>query len=177
MHSAAQCTAPAFRSCRRLLESQVREYRRTIDVTGDLLGATLRGDVLCAYQLRAPTLAGEIEQVIGDKRNRPPGALLPRCVGGRVDDDLPDDSPARVVGVATGDEKSRQRLGHAERTRLRPVAVEMPQGGPHAAAVLNRRGELTRSPPRLMGCNFDASTVLHGGLRPPVAGIGGGKLR
>ena len=122
---AAQRTAPALRRGRRLLEPQVGEHRRTVDMTGDLLGAALGGDVLGANQRRTPPFAGQTEQVIGDEWHCPPCAFLPWRIGRRVDDDLTDDPPARVVRVAAGHEKPRQSLGYAQRSGLGTVAVEM----------------------------------------------------
>jgi hypothetical protein len=56
------------------------------------------------------------------------------------------------------------------------VTIEMPQCGAHAPAVLNRRGELTRCPPRLASGYFDLSTVLAAAIGPPSAGLGSDKL-
>jgi len=94
-------------------------------VTGDLFGPSLGGDVLSVHQLRAPTVAGEADQVAGDERDGTPGAFLPRRVGGRVDDDLTDHTPTRVMGIAAGNEKPRQRLCHLHRSRFGAMAVQM----------------------------------------------------
>ncbi len=96
-----------------------------IDVTGDLLGAAARSDVLGAHERRASGLSGERDQVVGDQRHRSPRASLPRRVGGRIHDHLADHPPARVVGIAPRDEKSCERLCHPERPWLGAVAVEM----------------------------------------------------
>jgi hypothetical protein len=97
-----------------------------INVDGDLFGAALGGDMLSARQLRAPTLASKADQVLGHHRYGAPRAFLPRRVGGRVDDDLTDDSPTRVVRIATRNEKPRERLRHPQRPRLGPMTVQMP---------------------------------------------------
>jgi hypothetical protein len=97
-----------------------------INVSGDLFGAALGGDMLSTHQLRAPTVAGKADEIFGDQRYRAPCALLPRRVGRRVDDDLTDDSPTRVVRIATRNEKPCQRLRHTQRSRLGPVAVQVP---------------------------------------------------
>ena len=95
-------------------------------MNGDLFGAALSGDMLSARQLRATTVAGEADEVLGYKRYRPPRALLPRGVGRRVNDDLTDDSPTRVVRIATRNQKPRQRLRHPKRTRLERMSVQVP---------------------------------------------------
>jgi hypothetical protein len=143
-----------------VLETQIREHCGLIDVAGDLLGPSLRGDVLSASERRAAALLGQAQQVVGDERYGPSGAFLPRRVGGRVDHDLADDSPARVMRVAAGDEKARQRLGDASRSGFGGVVVEMAQCRADAAAVVNRSRELERRSPRLVGFVLDLSTVL-----------------
>jgi hypothetical protein len=95
-------------------------------MTCDLFGAALGSDMLSTRQLRAPTVASKADEVFGYQRYRAPCALLPRRVGRRVDDDLTHDSPTRVVRIATRNEKPRQCLRHAERSRLGPVAVQVP---------------------------------------------------
>ncbi len=120
-----------------------------VNVAGDLFGTTLSGHMLSAHQLRSATVAREIDQVLSHQRNRPPRAFLPWGVGRRVHNDLTHDSPARMVGITPCDKKSRERLCHPARPGLGPVAVEMSQCGADAAPVINRPGELPRSPPRL----------------------------
>jgi hypothetical protein len=131
-----------------------------IDVTSDLLGATLGRDVLSARQLGPPAVAREAQKVLDHQRHGPSRAPPPWRVRGRVDDDLPDDSPARVVGVAAGYQEPSERLRHAHGLPLGPVAVEVSQSGTHAAAVVDRLGELTRGSSRLVGLIVDPSTVL-----------------
>jgi hypothetical protein len=101
-----------------VLEPQVGKYRGLIDVNGDLFGAALGGDVLSAHQRRAPTVTRKADQVLGYQRHGAARALLPRCLGRRVDDDLPDDSPSRMVRIAACDQKARERLCHPESSRL-----------------------------------------------------------
>ena len=93
---------------------------------GDLLGAALGSDVLRARQRRAATIARQRDQVLGDEWYGSAGAPLPRRIGRRVDDDLTDDSPTRVVRVTAGDQKTRQGFGHAHCARLGRMAVKMP---------------------------------------------------
>jgi hypothetical protein len=97
-----------------------------INMNGDLLSPALGGDMLSAHQLRASAVASKADEVLGHKRHGTARALFPGRVGRRVDDDLTDDSPARVVGIATRDEKPRERLCDAQRSRLGPVAIQMP---------------------------------------------------
>jgi hypothetical protein len=118
-------------------------------VNGDLLGAALGSDVLCACQRRASAVAGEGDEVLGDEWYGAPRALLPRRVGRRVDDNLTDDTPARMMGVTAGDEKPRQRLGDPGGARLGSMAVEMSEGGTDMTAVVHCPGELAGGAPRL----------------------------
>ena len=122
---AAQGKPPAVRRRGGFLKPQVRKYRSLINVTGDLFGPALGGDVLCAHQLRAPVIAGHADQVLGYQRNGSPRAFLPRRVGRRVNHHLTDHSPAGVVGVAARDEEPRERLSDTQRPWFRRVAVEV----------------------------------------------------
>ncbi len=101
-----------------LFEPQVCEDHGLIDVNGDLLGAALCGDVLCTREWRTTAVTRQPEQILSDQRDCSTRALLPRCVGRRVDDDLTDNSPARVVRIAAGDQKPRERLRHPQRVGL-----------------------------------------------------------
>ena len=139
-----------------------------INVTGDLFGATLSGDVLSACQLRSATVAREADQVLRYQWHRPPRAFLPGGVGRRVHHDLTHDAPARMVRIAARDKKSRERLCHPVRPGLGPVAVEMSQCGADATPVINRPGELPRSRPRLASVIVDPCSVLAG--RSPPSG-------
>lgn len=94
-------------------------------MNGDLFGAALSGEMLSARKLRAATVACEGDQVLGYQRHRSPRALLPRRVGRRVDDDLADDPPARMVRIAARHKKPCERLCYAQRSWLGPMAVEM----------------------------------------------------
>jgi hypothetical protein len=96
-----------------------------IDVDGDLFRASLGGDVLGVGQLRPPAVAAERNEILGDDRYRSARAFLPWRVGRRVDDDLPDDSPTGVVGIAARDQEPRERVGHALGSGLGSVDVEM----------------------------------------------------
>jgi hypothetical protein len=89
-----------------------------INVHSDLFGTTLGGDVLSARQWRAPTVAGQADEILGDQRYRAARAPLPRGVGRRVDDNLPDGPPTGVVGIATRNEKPRQSLGYPDGSRI-----------------------------------------------------------
>jgi hypothetical protein len=109
---------------------------------GDLFRTPLCSDVLRLDQQRPPAVATQADQILGDQRNCTPRALLPGCVGRRVDDDLTDDSPTSVMRVATRDQKPRQCVGHALGFGLRPVSVEVPQRGTHVSAVVYRPRQL-----------------------------------
>jgi hypothetical protein len=131
-------------------------------VAGDLLGAALGGHMLGASQRGSPTLAGQAQQITGDQRNGATRALLPWCVGGRVDYDLANGAPTCVVGVAAGDEEPSESLGHADGPWFGPMGVEVAQCGTHVAAAVHCPGQLSRSTPRLSCLNVDASTALAG---------------
>ena len=77
-------------------------------------------------QPRVAVLGRDAQQVLADGRDRAPGALLPRRVGRGVHDDLPDDAPARMAGLAPGDEEPGQGVRDDGAAGLRPVGVEMP---------------------------------------------------
>ena len=94
-------------------------------VTGDLLGAALRGDVLCVCELGATALAGKAQQVVGYDRYRTTGTSLPWRIGGGVHHNLTDDSPAVVVRVAAGDEEAGEGFGNSGRSGFGRVSVEM----------------------------------------------------
>jgi hypothetical protein len=129
-----------------------------VNVTSDLFGAPLGSDVLSPRQLRAPTVAGEADQVLGHHRHGPPRALLPRRIGRRVDHNLTHDSPARVMRIAASYEKARERLCNSDRSGLGSVAVEMSQCRAHVTSVLYRPRELMRALPLLAGLILDRRT-------------------
>ena len=105
--------------------------------------------MLSTHQLRSATVARKADQVLSYQRHRPPRAFLPWGVSRRVHYDLTHDPPARMVRIAARDKKSRERLCHPLRPRLRPLTVEMSQCGADATPAINRPGELPRSRPRL----------------------------
>jgi acetyl esterase len=131
-----------------------------INVNGDLLGAALSGDMLGARQRRAPTVAGEPDEILRYERYRAPRALFPRRVSRRIDDDLTHDSPPSMVRIATRNQKPGQRLGHPQSSGLGPVTVQVPQRGTHLPPALHRSGQLPGCPPRLASFIIDPSTVL-----------------
>jgi hypothetical protein len=76
-----------------------------INVSRDLLGATLRGDVLGACQRRPAAIACKPDEIFRHKRYRAPSAPLPRRVSRRIDDNLTNSSPTCMVRIATRNEK------------------------------------------------------------------------
>jgi hypothetical protein len=94
-------------------------------VNSDLFDATLGSDMLRTRQLRAATVAGQADEILGYQRHRASRALLPGRVGCRVDHYLTDDAPTRVVGIATGNEKPGECLRHSQRSRFGRVTVEV----------------------------------------------------
>jgi hypothetical protein len=97
-----------------------------IDMHGDLLGAALSGEMLGARQRRPAGLPGQPNEIIGDQRYRAPRASLPGRISHRINHDLTHHSPPRVVRVATGYEKSSERVRHSRRFWLGSMLVEMP---------------------------------------------------
>ena len=92
-HRAAQRACPTLGAHLARVQSQVGEDSGLVDVPCDLLGAALRRGVLDANEPGTPVLGRDPQQVLGDFRDRPARALLPRRVSGGVDDDLADDPP------------------------------------------------------------------------------------
>jgi hypothetical protein len=117
-----------------------------IEVAGDLLGAAAGGEVLGAMQRRAPLLGGEVQEVLGHERDGAPGALLPRRVGRGVHDDLAHDAPARVMGLAAGDEEARERFGEDGGVGFFASGVQVAQRLADVAAVSDGASELSRGP-------------------------------
>jgi hypothetical protein len=97
---------------------------------------------------RAAAFADQAQEVLGDLGHRPPGAPLPRGVGGRVDDDLTDDPPTLVMGFAAGDEEVGKRLRDDDAPRLGSMDVQMTEGLRDSPAASDRPGELVGRPPR-----------------------------
>ena len=155
------------------MQPEVGEERRLIDVDGNLFRAPLSGDVLRLGELRAPAIAAKADEVLGDDRDRASRALLPRCVGRRVDDDLTDRAPTSVMRVAPRHQKPREGIGHGLSSGLGGVDVEMPQRGADLPAFLHRLGQFLRGP-RSVSFRVDLFTVLFrrspgDNRRPPRA--------
>lgn len=126
----------------------------------DLFGTPLRRDVLGLYQLRSATVAGKRHEILCHHWHRAPCAFLPWGIGGRVDDNLTDHAPARMVGVAPRDQETSQGVGNALGIRLGCVHVQMPEGIADVVAVVHRPGEFTGGPARSVLLFVDTSTVL-----------------
>jgi hypothetical protein len=103
--------------------------------------------VLGAGQRRPAPIADQRKQILGHLGHRPPGRSLPPGIGRRIDDDLAQHAPPRVMGFAAGDQEMGERLGDDHRLRLGSVNVEVAQCLGHAAATADRAGELIRRPP------------------------------
>ena len=174
---AAEGHAPALRAHRRLFQPKVRHHHGLVDVNGDLLGAAASRDVLSPRERGPPAISGETHQVTGDQRHGPPGAFLPGRIGRGVDDDLTDDSPPRVVRIASRDQKPRQGIRHGLGARLGPVPVQMPQCGTNVSACFDRPGQLSRGRERLAALGVDPPTVLGGRRGASARGSGAGPNR
>lgn len=105
--------------------------------------------MLGACQRRPATVAGKPEEIFRHQRYRAPRAPLPRRVSRRIDDDLTNDSPTRMVRIAARNQEPGQRLGYPYSSGLGPVTVQVPQRGTHVPAAVDRPGELPGSPSRL----------------------------
>jgi hypothetical protein len=141
-HGAAQRARPAFGADRARVEAEVGEDSGVVDMPRDLLGAALRRDVLGTDEAGVPVFGRDAQQVVADDRDRAPCALLPRSVGRGVHDDLADDAPAGVPGLAARDEESGQRVRDDGAVGLRAVCVEMPEGLGDTAAGGDGSGQL-----------------------------------
>jgi hypothetical protein len=157
---ARQRNAPAVGSACGAPQPQIREDHGLIDVNGDLFGAALGGDMLGARQRCPAPVTGQPDEIARYQRYRAPRALLPGRVSRRINDNLADHSPTRMVRIAPRNEKPGQRVGDPHSFRLRPVSIQVPQCGTHVPAALHRAGELPRRPPRLASFIVDLFTVL-----------------
>jgi hypothetical protein len=83
--------------------------------------------------------------------------------------------PTRMMRITARHEKPRQRVGHPQRFRLRPVGIQVAQSGTHVPATLHRAGQLPRRPPRLASFIIDHSTVLGLKTLDSLRGDGGGE--
>ncbi len=92
---------------------------------GDLFGSALSRDVLGTRQLSPPGRSSERDEIVSDHRHSASRALLPRCIGSRIDDHLADDSPAGVMRITTGDKKPCEGLGDLLGVGLGSMNVEM----------------------------------------------------
>ena len=128
------------------LHPELAEYRLAVQVAGDLLGPVPGREMLGAVQRRRPSLP-KAQKVRRDQRDRAPRALLPRRVGGGVDDHLAHDAPAGVMGLAARHQEARERLGQRPGVRLGAVSVEMAQRLRRRRPSLDRAREL-RAPRR-----------------------------
>ena len=94
---------------------------------GDLLRAVARREVLGAVQRRPALLGRQAQELGGDQRDSASRAFLPRRVRGGVDDDLADDAPAGVMGLAAGDQEAGERLGQNVGVGFCAEVVQVPQ--------------------------------------------------
>jgi hypothetical protein len=142
-HRGSNRIAPAVVVYELEIESQIGEDRCMVEVTGDLFGAAAGGEMLRAVERRASLLGREVQQILGHLWDGAPRALLPRRVGGGIDDHLAHDAPARVVGLAASDQKPRQGLGEDGGVGLGAARVKVPQCFADVAAISNGAGKLS----------------------------------
>jgi hypothetical protein len=149
-----------------VLETQVREHRRLIYVHRDLFDPTPRRDVLSAGERGAPRGLRKADQVFRYQWHGTSRTLLPRSIGSRIDDDLTEHSPTRMVRVAARDEEPAERLGDPLCIRLRSVTIKVPERRPDPAAVVNRACQLAGSLARLVYRVIDAAPYCRGTAAP-----------
>jgi hypothetical protein len=116
--------------------------------------------VLGLCELGPPAVTGKGYEILSHDRDRAPCALFPRRIRGGVHHDLPNDAPTRVVRIAAGNQKPRQSVGDALGFRFGGMYVQMPQRIADVTAIVDRPGELSGRPARLVLLIFDPSTVL-----------------
>ena len=126
----------------------------------DLFGAALSGDVLGVRQLGPAGGSSKSEKIVGDHRHSASCALLPRRVGGGIDDHLADSSPAGVMRITARYEKPRERIGDALGVRIGRVDIEVPQRRTDLVTAVNCSREVTCGPLRSVSRIVDQSTVL-----------------
>ncbi len=122
----AQRQSPTVRGCCGTFQPETSKDRVLINVRSNLFGSSASGDVLGAHQLCPSGRSTERNEIVGDHRHSAARALLPRRIGGRIDDHLADDSPASVMRIATCDKKPRQRHGDLLGIGLGSMDIEMP---------------------------------------------------
>ena len=114
-----------------------------IEMPGDLLGATARGEMLGAVQRRPALFGGELEQVLRDERDGAACAAFPRRVGGGVHDDLHARRASRRDGTRSGRRGSARAL-RPDGRRLVTARVEMAQAR-RCSGVFDGRAVAARS--------------------------------
>jgi hypothetical protein len=129
-------------------------------VRGDLFGSPLSGDVLGLRQLGPSGGSSKGDEIAGHHRYGAPGAFLPWRVSGGVDDHLAHGSPARVMRIATCDQKPRKRVSDPLVLRIGRVDIEMPQRGADIATAVHRPCQVPCGSPRFVSRIVDQSTVL-----------------
>jgi hypothetical protein len=110
-------------------------------------------------QLGSPGGSSKGDEIVGDHRYSASRALLPWSVCGRIDDDLPDDSPSGVMRVAACDQKPRERIGDPLGLRIGRVKIEMPQRGTDVATSIHRFCQTPCRWPRPASRIVDQSTI------------------
>lgn len=126
---------------------------------GDLFGSPLGGNVLGVRQLGPPGRASKGDEIVSDHRYSSSRTLLPWRVRGRIDDDLADNPPASVMGIATCDKKPRKRVGDPLGLGIGRVHIEMPQRRADVATAVHGPCEISCRPLRSVSRVVDQSTV------------------
>lgn len=116
--------------------------------------------MLCSRELGSSTVSGKRDQILRDHWDGAPRALLPGCVRGRIDHNLPHDAPAGVVGIAACDEESRECVGDSLSVRIGRMHVKMPERVADLAPVVHGSCELPGCTARSVLLFLDPSTVL-----------------
>ena len=145
----ARLRASAQRSALTSRASRPRSARTAAWSTCPAICSARRSAAACwtRTQPRVAVLGRDAQQILADGRDRA-GRTSPRRVGRGVHDDLPDDAPARMAGLAPGDEEAGQGVRDDGAVGLGTVGVEcrkasaMPRPAPTARATWTavRRG-------------------------------------
>jgi hypothetical protein len=109
----------------------------------DLLGSPLSRDVLYVRQLGPPGRSSQDDEIFGDQRDSASRTFLPWRVRGRIDNDLPDDSPPGVMRIATCDQEPGERVGDRLDVSIGRVEIEVPQRRADVATAIHRPRQVT----------------------------------
>lgn len=161
----AQRNAPAVGCGCAASQPETGEDCGLVYVGGDLFGSPLSGDVLGVTELRPSGGSSEGDEIVSDHRYSSSRAFLPRRVCGGLDDDLADDAPARVMRIATCDQKPCERVRDALGVGVRRVDIEMSQRCTDVPTAVHCRGQVPCCGPGSVSRVVDQPTVAAARFR------------